>query len=105
MSLDAEAFDAWLPRQQVLVLGVGKYELVAHLPQLAGVDALDGPACAHRHEARGLHLAVGGGEDARPRTASNLAGGVQGGISNGEDLVCRIAFKPCLLYTSDAADE
>ncbi len=28
------------------------------------------------------------------RTRSNNSGGVQGGISNGEDLVCRIAFKP-----------
>jgi chorismate synthase len=28
------------------------------------------------------------------RTRTNNSGGVQGGISNGEDLVCRIAFKP-----------
>jgi chorismate synthase len=28
------------------------------------------------------------------RTRSNNSGGVQGGISNGEDIVCRIAFKP-----------
>jgi len=34
------------------------------------------------------------GEDGRPRTASNRSGGVQGGISNGEDLILRVAFKP-----------
>jgi chorismate synthase len=34
------------------------------------------------------------GEDGRPRTASNRSGGIQGGISNGEDLVLRVAFKP-----------
>ncbi len=28
------------------------------------------------------------------RTQSNRSGGIQGGISNGEDIVCRIAFKP-----------
>ena len=30
----------------------------------------------------------------RVRTASNRSGGVQGGISNGEDLFFRVAFKP-----------
>ena len=34
------------------------------------------------------------GEDGRPRTASNRSGGVQGGISNGEPIVLRVAFKP-----------
>ena len=34
------------------------------------------------------------GEDGRPRTAANRSGGIQGGISNGEDLVLRVAFKP-----------
>jgi chorismate synthase len=28
------------------------------------------------------------------RTRSNRSGGVQGGISNGEDIVLRVAFKP-----------
>ena len=28
------------------------------------------------------------------RTKSNRSGGVQGGISNGEDIVIRVAFKP-----------
>ncbi len=30
----------------------------------------------------------------RVRTRSNRSGGVQGGISNGEDIICRVAFKP-----------
>ncbi len=34
------------------------------------------------------------GPDGRPRTASNRSGGVQGGISNGEDVVVRVGFKP-----------
>jgi chorismate synthase len=34
------------------------------------------------------------GEDGRPRTESNRSGGVQGGISNGEPIVLRVAFKP-----------
>ena len=34
------------------------------------------------------------GEGGRPRTASNRSGGVQGGISNGEPIVLRAAFKP-----------
>ncbi|CDF77413.1 Chorismate synthase [Chondrus crispus] len=32
-------------------------------------------------------------DDGRTRTASNRSGGVQGGISNGEAIVCRVAFK------------
>lgn len=34
------------------------------------------------------------GEDGRVRTSKNDSGGVQGGISNGEDIVFRVAFKP-----------
>jgi len=34
------------------------------------------------------------GEDGRPRTTANRSGGVQGGISNGEDVILRVAFKP-----------
>jgi chorismate synthase len=34
------------------------------------------------------------GDDGRPRTTSNRSGGVQGGISNGEAIVLRVAFKP-----------
>jgi chorismate synthase len=35
-----------------------------------------------------------------PRTATNHSGGVQGGISNGEDLVLRVAFKPTATIAS-----
>jgi len=34
------------------------------------------------------------GEGGRPRTSANRSGGVQGGSSNGEDVVVRVAFKP-----------
>jgi chorismate synthase len=34
------------------------------------------------------------GPDGRPRTSSNRSGGVQGGISNGELIAIRVAFKP-----------
>ena len=34
------------------------------------------------------------GPDGRPRTGSNRSGGIQGGISNGEDVLVRAAFKP-----------
>jgi chorismate synthase len=34
------------------------------------------------------------GEDGRPHTTTNRSGGVQGGISNGEPITLRVAFKP-----------
>lgn len=34
------------------------------------------------------------GPDGRPRTETNFSGGIQGGISNGETLRLRVAFKP-----------
>ena len=34
------------------------------------------------------------GDDGRTRTAANRSGGVQGGISNGETIEVRVAFKP-----------
>ncbi|HEX7094540.1 MAG TPA: chorismate synthase [Acidimicrobiales bacterium] len=40
------------------------------------------------------------GPDGRPRTASNRSGGVQGGISNGEPLLLRVAFKPTATISS-----
>ena len=40
------------------------------------------------------------GPDGRPRTLTNHSGGVQGGISNGEDIVIRVAFKPTATIAS-----
>ena len=40
------------------------------------------------------------GVDGRPTTTSNNSGGVQGGISNGEDVVVRVAFKPTATISS-----
>ena len=34
------------------------------------------------------------GDDGRPHSTSNRSGGIQGGISNGEPIVLRVAFKP-----------
>jgi chorismate synthase len=34
------------------------------------------------------------GADGAPRTATNRSGGIQGGISNGEDILLRVGFKP-----------
>ncbi len=34
------------------------------------------------------------GDDGRPHTRTNYSGGVQGGISNGEPILLRVAFKP-----------
>ncbi|MEE3331078.1 MAG: chorismate synthase [Myxococcota bacterium] len=40
------------------------------------------------------------GEDGRPRTTTNRSGGVQGGISNGESIDIRVAFKPTATISS-----
>lgn len=40
------------------------------------------------------------GPDGRPRTTTNHSGGVQGGISNGEDVVIRVGFKPTATISS-----
>ncbi len=40
------------------------------------------------------------GPDGRPRTTSNHSGGIQGGISNGEEVTMRVAFKPTATISS-----
>ncbi|MPN00261.1 hypothetical protein SDC9_147455 [bioreactor metagenome] len=56
---------------QMQVIGVGKLDLTADLPEVEGAGAaLDGSLCAHVHEHRGLnHAAVCAGELAPPRAA------------------------------------
>ena len=41
------------------------------------------------------------GPQGRPRTRTNHSGGIQGGISNGEAIVCRVAFKPTATISSE----
>ena len=40
-------------------------------------------------------------DDGRVRTATNRSGGVQGGISNGADILVRVAFKPTATIASE----
>ncbi len=40
-------------------------------------------------------------EDGRVRTKTNLSGGIQGGISNGEDIYFNVAFKPVATIMED----
>lgn len=41
------------------------------------------------------------GPDGRPVPVTNRSGGIQGGISNGADIVCRVAFKPTATIASE----
>ncbi|MDQ7993901.1 MAG: chorismate synthase [Propionicimonas sp.] len=41
------------------------------------------------------------GPDGRPRTTTNHSGGIQGGISNGEEILIRVAFKPTATISSE----
>ena len=41
------------------------------------------------------------GPDGRPVTVTNRSGGIQGGISNGADIVLRVAFKPTATIASE----
>ncbi len=41
------------------------------------------------------------GADGRPRTTTNNSGGVQGGISNGQNILIRVAFKPTATLSSE----
>lgn len=41
------------------------------------------------------------GPDGRPSTTTNHSGGVQGGISNGQDILIRVAFKPTATIFSE----
>jgi chorismate synthase len=43
-------------------------------------------------------------KDGKVGTATNRSGGVQGGISNGEELVFRVAFKPTATIIQNPGD-
>jgi chorismate synthase len=47
------------------------------------------------------------GPDGQPTTTSNHSGGIQGGVSNGMDIYCRVAFKPVatIVQEQDSLDQ
>lgn len=69
------------------------------LPATRGVEFGSGFA-ATRMTGREHNDAFVPGPDGRPRTLTNHSGGIQGGISNGEDIVFRVAFKPTATISS-----
>lgn len=86
-------------------------------PVFDKLDALLGGAMLSLPAAKGIEIGSGfagtrltglahndpfePGPDGRPRTTTNHSGGVQGGISNGADLVMRVAFKPTGTISSE----
>jgi chorismate synthase len=72
---------------------------VLSLPASKGFEIGSGFAAA-RMTGREHNDAFVPGPDGRPRTLTNHSGGVQGGISNGEDIVIRVAFKPTATISS-----
>lgn len=62
------------------------------LPATKGFEVGSGFAGARQRGSEHNDLFVV--RDGRVRTATNRSGGVQGGISNGEEIVFRVAFKP-----------
>jgi chorismate synthase len=69
------------------------------LPAAKGFEVGSGFAGA-RQSGRQQNDSFVPGPDGRPRTRTNHSGGVQGGISNGEDVVLRVAFKPTATISS-----
>ena len=64
--------------------------LLFAIPAVKGVEFGDGFEVATRRGSKNNDLII----DATGRTATNHAGGIDGGISNGNPLVVRAAFKP-----------
>jgi chorismate synthase len=68
--------------------------VVAHLlfsiPGVKGVEFGDGFECAKKRGSERNDMIV----DAEGRTLTNNEGGINGGITNGNDLVVRVAVKP-----------
>ena len=63
------------------------------IPSVHGFEYGDGFDMATRRGSEVMDV-FEGRPDGSIRTATNHSGGIQGGISNGEDIVMRIAFKP-----------
>ena len=62
------------------------------LPAVKGFEIGDGFALAEMKGSEANDLFVN--KDGRIRTATNHSGGIQGGITNGEDIIFKVAFKP-----------
>jgi chorismate synthase len=63
------------------------------IPAAKGVEIGDGFASA-RVRGQSNADAFIPGTGGRPRTETNHSGGIQGGISNGEEIIAKVAFKP-----------
>jgi chorismate synthase len=66
---------------------------LASIPAIKGVEFGEGFGLAAR-AGSAAHDAIVMGADGVMRRATNRAGGLEGGLSNGEDLLVRIAMKP-----------
>jgi chorismate synthase len=62
------------------------------IPAVKGFEIGDGFACASKRGSENNDVLEN--RDGEIRTSTNHAGGIVGGISNGEDIVVRIALKP-----------
>lgn len=62
------------------------------LPAVKGFEVGDGFALAHMKGSEANDTFIN--KDGRVSTLTNHSGGIQGGISNGNDIVFRVAFKP-----------
>lgn len=71
------------------------------LPATKGFEigsGFDGTRMTGREHNDAFHMA-----DGKVRTKTNRSGGIQGGISNGEDIIFRVAFKPTATIMSNQA--
>ena len=64
--------------------------LLFSIPAVKGVEFGDGFAVAERRGSENNDLII----DSEGHTATNHAGGIDGGITNGNEVVVRVAFKP-----------
>ena len=66
---------------------------VMSIQAIKGVEIGAGFACAHLPGSR-IHDEIYMGSDGRPYRRTNRAGGIEGGMTNGETLIVRAAMKP-----------